>query len=295
VTATSPKRPTSPAKLTRAEDTAASFPGLDSIADRGANALSDMLEALGCRGAIIARGEAELVSASTWRARSKSSALCHFESRPFKGSFTLMLDANLIMRLVDIFYGGDGQADPFSGAFRAADDRMIARVGEHMTALLPSVWRDVAPMAPQLLLSGEAHLAMRGAKLILHPFVVSGLGPEPLSVSWGYPIDFLRQLPSLSNNGGQHVAVAPDPQWQNQMRRAVSEISLPVRTIFARPEVPLSQLLVLKPGDIIPVCLPSTVPVTVAGRVFAEASVGEAGGRTAIKIARIAEGSPIHD
>jgi flagellar motor switch protein FliM len=288
----------SPVLLNRTEDSAASFPGLKTLAERGGNALRDMLERFGARGAIVVRNEPELVSGSAWGARSKPSAQCRFNALPLKGGFSLEIDANLIMRLVDLFYGGQGNCESFAGAFRAAEDRMIARIGAHWAEVLPSVWREVAAITPEALPLATQSLTKpfgRNTKLILQSFRVGGLGPTPLDVTWAYPVDFLRQIPALSCEEQPEAECSPDPKWHRQMRLAVGEISLPVRTIFARPEIALSRLLVLRPGDIIPLCLPATVPVTVAGCVFAEATVGEAGGRTAIKITRITGGNPRHD
>lgn len=293
-------RITSPSRtiLARTEPCATSFPGLDAVADRGCHALRDMLERFGARGTAVERDEAELVTASSMQARRQTAAHCHFDARPLKGGFSFLCDADVIMRLVDLFYGGQGHAEPFAGTFCAADHRMIARIAAYWADVLPSVWREVTSITPEILAPAAPSLTKvygRSAKLIIQPLHIDGLGPSPFTVSWVYPLDFLRQIPALLHDEQAEIAQSPDPQWHRQMRLAVNEISLPVRTIFARPEVPLSRLLTLKPGDVIPVCLPATVPVTVAGRVFAEATVGEASGRTAIKIARIAEGSLFHD
>ena len=59
----------------------------------------------------------------------------------------------------------------------------------------------------------------------------------------------------------------------------------------ASEELPLGRLLNLKAGDVIPICLPSHIPVTVAGRLFAQGTVGEANGRAAICIEKIEQGS----
>ena len=81
--------------------------------------------------------------------------------------------------------------------------------------------------------------------------------------------------------------IGQDPQGPvefDALIDAVMQVHLPVRSIFARPQVPLAKLLSLRAGDVIPVCLPDFLPVTVAGRQFAHGTVGEAGGRAAIKI-----------
>ncbi len=285
-----------PFGLSRRPETADSFPGLDVLGDRICNATHDMLTRFGCRTASISRAETELVSAHVWHARRAASALCLFSMSPLKGHAMLSIDAEMIARLVDVFYGGSGNVGAFQQQFGSADVRMIARIGDYLIAALPSIWRDSAVVAPELVpdsMAGQAPTG-GGGNIIVQSFAVTGLGASPVRLCWAYPVELLRQVPALAGDLAEPVP-AFDRVWTERLNRAVMEVSMPVRTIFARPEVPLSRLLVLKPGDIIPVCLPSTVPVTIGGRIFAEGVVGESGGRTAIRIARIAEGLHVDD
>ena len=282
----------------RKTDTLNSFPGLDAISDHALNSLQDMLAHFGCRTVAVAKGEAEMLSATAWRVRNATSAICCVALSGLKGSFAFATEPELIVRLVDVFYGGTGDTVSYEGSFRQADLRIIARIGAYWADALPSVWRDVhhiEPLYTTMVGDEQAKSFARGAKLVVQTYHVTGLGPQTLCASWAYPLDMLRQMPALAEDGPPAPVPVHDPVWQARMKAAVMEVSLPLRTIFARPEVPLSQLLVLKPGDIIPVRLPTTVPITIAGRVFAEGTVGESSGRTAIRISRIAEGISVHD
>ncbi len=275
-----------------------SFPGLDAVSDRICKSLSDMLSSFGCRSVTVGKDEAEILSAAAWRTRHTASARCWIASSAYKGNFAFSAEPDLIVRLVDVFYGGTGDANPFSGSFQRADLRIIARIGAYWVDALPSVWRDVHDFGTlHALPAGDEQTKSfaQNVKLVVQNYHVTGLGPQTLSVGWAYPLDMLRQIPLLAEHAPAGPSPVPDTVWQAQLKTAMMGVSLPVRTIFARPEVPLSRLLVLKPGDIIPVCLPATVPITVAGRVFAEGTVGESSGRTAIRISRIAEGVSLHD
>jgi flagellar motor switch protein FliM len=279
-------------------DTLTSFPGLDAVGDRTLKSLHNMLAHFGCRSVTVDKGDTEILSAAAWRTRNSASAICWIAPIAFKGSFAFAMEPDLIVRLVDVFYGGTGDTTPYEGNFRQAEVRMIARIGAYWVNALPSVWREVHDNQMQYALmvgDEQTRSFARGAKLVVQNYRVTGLGSEPLSVCWAYPLDILRLMPVLAEAEPTGPSPVPDPVWQAQIKQAVMGVSLPVRTIFARPEVPLSRLLVLKPGDIIPVHLPATVPVTIAGRVFAEGTVGESSGRTAIRISRIAEGVSFHD
>ena len=62
------------------------------------------------------------------------------------------------------------------------------------------------------------------------------------------------------------------------------------RLSTSKDTVTLQRLLTLAVGDIIQVPMPRQIPVTIGGRLFAQGSVGEANGRTAIKIESIQQG-----
>jgi flagellar motor switch protein FliM len=84
--------------------------------------------------------------------------------------------------------------------------------------------------------------------------------------------------------------LSADPEWKDKMRNAALRVPLPMRAILTQADVPVSRLLSLRPGDILPVMLPADVPLLVAGRRFARGTIGEANGRTALKIENM-EGS----
>jgi len=71
------------------------------------------------------------------------------------------------------------------------------------------------------------------------------------------------------------------------MRAAAMRIRLPARTILAHSDISFQRLLTLAPGDILPLLLPTQIPLTVAGHVFAHGSLGEANGRTALLIEKM--------
>ena len=89
----------------------------------------------------------------------------------------------------------------------------------------------------------------------------------------------------------QRIVAALDERFRVVLRSLRREQNRP----RGPDHIQLAMELTLQPGDIIPVCLPNLVPVTVAGRVFARGSVGESNGRTAIKIERIEEGSASYE
>ena len=71
------------------------------------------------------------------------------------------------------------------------------------------------------------------------------------------------------------------------MARALEGVSLPVRSVVARPTLSVQELLALRIGDVIPITLAPRVPLLVGNRRLAEGTIGEQEGRAAFQIETI--------
>ena len=81
---------------------------------------------------------------------------------------------------------------------------------------------------------------------------------------------------------------AKDHVWQAQMERRVEQVRLPVKTVLARPNLRISELMALKPGDVIPINIARHLPLIVGDRVYAHGTVGEQDGAAAFMIEKLA-------
>jgi flagellar motor switch protein FliM len=285
-----------PVSLLRERDDAPGFPGLDRIGERLARGLRDVIAAAGGDGATVKRGTSTLKSFGAWRGEQDAfGALCRYHLPPIKGAMVLAIPPALIIQMVDLFYGGTGETSSARGEFTAAENRYIARFGEQCLPLLAAAWAEVATLNPAL---AGIETDIANAKLgkdmdlvVIQPFAVQIGGGDQVMLTCVYPVAALRPIAALSDAPQPENAAPADPVWRDRLSEAVLEARLPMRSIFARPELPLGQLLSLKAGDVIPVCLPNHIPITVAGRLFAQGTVGESSGRAAIKIEKIEQGT----
>jgi flagellar motor switch protein FliM len=289
-----------PVSLLRERDDAPGFPGLDRIGERFSRGLRDVIAAAGGNQATITRGASQLKSFGAWRGEQAAfGALCRYHLPPIKGAMLMAIPPALIIQMVDLFYGGTGEISSARCEFTAAESRYITRFGEQCLPLLATAWADVATLNP-VLAGIETDIA--NAKLgkdidlvVIQPFAVHIGGGDPVMLACVHPVSALRPIAALSDAPQPESATPADPVWRDRLTEALLEVRLPMRSIFARPELPLGQLLSLKAGDVIPICLPNHIPITVAGRLFAQGTVGESGGRAAIKIAKVEKGSLNHE
>ena len=289
-----------PASLFRISDETSAFPGLDRVGTQFAVGLADVLGAHGAAGTKVRCGETSISTFEEWRDQtSELRAICRYRMAPLKGGMLLAMPQAYVTRLVDRYYGGDGIIPAMRSELSAAEDRFFGRLSEKIAPMLAAAWAEIVaiePVAAKHDHSGSVPTLVPGTRQVaVQHFVAESADGKLLTIEVVYPLSLLRTLPQLVAAPESEEAPQIDPVWQSRLSDAVMQIRLPVRTIFARPELPLAQLLTLRPGDIIPVCLPNQVPITIAGRVFARGSVGDSNGRTAIKIERIEEGSTVYE
>lgn len=289
-----------PASLVRISDETSAFPGLDRVGAQFALGLIDVLAANGDPGAKVCCGDTAITTFEDWRnCTVDTRAVLRYRMAPLKGGVLLSLPQAYVSRLVDRFYGGDGNVAAPRKELSAAEDRFLARLGDTIATLLAVAWAEmvaVEAVAVKRDHSGSLPTLVVGTRQVaVQVFSVEVSAGKSVAIELVYPLSLLRAVPQLVAAPESEEAPQIDPVWKRGLSDAVMQVRLPVRTIFARPELPLAQLLNLAVGDIIPVCLPSHVPVTIAGRLFARASVGDSNGRTAIKIECIEEGSTVYE
>ncbi len=265
------------------------FPGIVRIGDRLARGMAAVFG----HDCTVVPEALTVATVNDWRsAQTSGTLLARIKLHPLNGAVTFAVPLALMMQLVDLHYGGTGDVTETRDKASAAEDLLFSRLAEQFKSLISPAWIDILPLTPELMpIGGPAPLGADASQIAVQPLSVR-VGARLHQAACLYPLPLLRAVPQLLNSTelSEDDENRADPVWQGRLANAVMNVRLPVRTIFARPELPLSQLMSLMPGDIIPICLPNHLPVTVSGRHFAHGTVGETGGRAAIKIDRIEEG-----
>lgn len=270
------------------------LPGLERTGAKLARGLTAACAALG-GASKIGSIEIRIITFAEWKAAQLPVvAVARFRDRAIKGGFLLSVPTALIASLVDVFYGGDGAVEGTTRPFCAAERRLFDRFAKGAGEALAAGWADVTPLAPALTASSfaaeDVALGKPGDVIVNQRFTLADPGPSGGAIEIIYPLAALRGIAGLQ--GASDVAAEEiDPLWRMRLSDAVKQARLPVRTVIARPTVALSRLIALAPGDFIPVTLPARVPLTVAGRLLAHGTIGEANGRAAIMIDKLEQGA----
>lgn len=211
---------------------------------------------------------------------------------PLSGQAMLVLDGGFIFRLVDLYFGGPGLLpNPMPAEFTPTAEAMIARVAGGFAERLRSGWAELAEIAFEAGRT-EANPAMLSHidgedRVVRARFVLTVGEGRQVPVDLLYPAASLKPIAAILSSKVQSRRQAEDPAWTNNLMRAAMNVKLPVRSVLAEPVIPLSQLMSLQPGDIIPISFGPEIPLRVANHRFARGAVGAANGRAAIRVHRI--------
>lgn len=212
---------------------------------------------------------------------------------PNAGAALMVLDGRFVLELLDLFFGGTG-ATPgeLPTEFSPAAAALVARVGATVASQLAAAWE---PLARISFVAGtvEASPALIGGLDADDAVIVTrfGMAPgtaKPIFLDLCYPVAAMK--PHGQALTGKVVAKAsePDDQWRIALTRAAMDVRFPVRSVLAEPVVPLSLLMTLKAGDVIPIAFTNDVPVMVGTDRLGTGAVGTSNGRAAIRLTSLA-------
>lgn len=220
------------------------------------------------------------------------SLLMPFELSKEWGQIVLVVPGQLIGQVLDIQYGGNGEVFP-RNSLSMSETRLVSRLSEHLlpcvNRALQSVLIEPVRTLPVVTDMQAYDLPQYRDSIVLAEIDIRGWGLGPVTIHCFIGYAHAKKMVMRFADANPTVLPA-EPEWQAKMQDAALRVALPARAVLTHADVPVSQILSLRPGDILPILLPTNVPLLVAGRRFAHGTIGEANGRAALKIEHM-EGS----
>ena len=208
--------------------------------------------------------------------------------KPLPGFAFVSVEPDLLLTLLDGFFGGSGRAtvDP-QAAIAPAAQRFLALMLRSFAADLTAAWAPVTPLELELVKQEtNPRLVQLGAPLealLVVKFTVE-FGARSGHIDWLLPEVLLAPVrEALAADGGQTTLLSQEA-WAPALTAALQDAELDTRAILAQAQISLRELVRLSPGDIIPIEPPQQVTLFAGNVPLYRGRFGVSQGRNALKI-----------
>ncbi len=213
--------------------------------------------------------------------------------RPLRGAGLFILDAKLVFKLVDNFFGGEGRHAKIEGReFTPTETRIVQMVLNQVFHDMKEAWHSVLAVDFEYL-SSEVNPAMAN---IVSPSEVVVISTFHIELDGGggelhmaLPYSMIEPIRDVLDSGVQSDIDDVDERWVSALQEDIKEVSVPINTVLCRRRVSLREVAKFKAGDIIPVEMADLLTITANGIPVYKATLGTRDGKLALKIAGRAE------
>lgn len=210
--------------------------------------------------------------------------------RPLRGTALFIMDAKLVFKLVDNFFGGDGRHAKIEGReFTPTEIRVVQMVLSQVFEDMKEAWAAVLDVDFEYV-SSEVNPAMANIVSPSEVVVVSTFhveldgGGGDLHVTM--PYSMIEPVREVLDAGVQSDVDEVDDRWIESLRHDILRAKVPINTKVVEREIKLRDLVDLEAGDIIPIDLPETITMTANQVPLFETRLGQSGENLALQIVK---------
>ena len=208
--------------------------------------------------------------------------------KPLRGTALFILDAKLVFKLVDNFFGGDGRHAKIEGReFTPTELRVVRMVLEQAFVDLKEAWQAIMEVNFEYI-NSEVNPAMANIVGPSEAIVVSTFhialdgGGGDLHVTM--PYSMIEPVREMLDAGFQSDLDDQDERWVNALRQDVLDVDVPIGATVARRQLKLRDILHMQPGDVIPVEMPDEMIMRANGVPAFKVKMGSHKGNLALQV-----------
>jgi flagellar motor switch protein FliM len=208
--------------------------------------------------------------------------------KPLRGTALFILDAKLVFKLVDNFFGGDGRHAKIEGReFTPTELRVVRMVLDQAFIDLKEAWQAIMEVNFEYI-NSEVNPAMANIVGPSEAVVVSTFhieldgGGGDLHVTM--PYSMIEPVREMLDAGFQSDVDDQDERWVNALKQDVLDVSVPLSATVARRQLLLRDILHMQPGDVIPVELPESLVMRANGVPSFKVKLGSHKGHLALQV-----------
>lgn len=213
--------------------------------------------------------------------------------KPLRGTALFILDAKLVFKLVDNFFGGDGRHAKIEGReFTPTELRVVRMVLEQAFVDLKEAWQAIMEVNFEYI-NSEVNPAMANIVGPSEAIVVSTFhieldgGGGDLHVTM--PYSMIEPVREMLDAGFQSDLDDQDERWVNALRQDVMDVDVPINATVARRQLKLRDILHMQPGDVIPVDMQEELVMRANGVPAFKVKMGSHKGNLALQVIELIE------
>ncbi len=213
--------------------------------------------------------------------------------RPLRGTGLVILDAKLVFKLVDNFFGGDGRHAKIEGReFTPTELRVVQMVLQQAFVDLREAWKAVKPIEFEYINSevnpSMANIVSPSEVVVVSTFHVEldGGGGE-LHITM--PYSMVEPIREVLDAGLQTDTDERDERWVRALREDVMSAQVDLECDIVRREVTLRDIVDLRAGDVIPINMPESSIVTANGIPMFHVALGRVKENLALKVTQVVD------
>lgn len=213
--------------------------------------------------------------------------------RPLRGTALIILDAKLVFKLVDNFFGGDGRHAKIEGReFTPTELRVVEMVLTQSFIDLKEAWKSIIDINFEYVNSevnpSLANIVSPNEAVVISSFHIEldgGGGEFQITI----PYSMIEPLREVLDSGLQTDSDEQDDRWLNALREDVLDARVDIECDIVRREVTLRDIVELRVGDVIPIDLPDFHVLTANGVPMFNTQLGQSHGNLALKVKDLIE------
>jgi flagellar motor switch protein FliM len=206
---------------------------------------------------------------------------------PLRGNALLALDPALVFCLVDNFFGGSGrQPGADSREFAPTEMRVVHMLLRAAFGDMREAWAPVAAIDIEHVKS-EVNPSFAQIAAPQEPVVICGF---QLALEGGggdmhlvLPLSMLEPIKDVLEAGPSNAGAAQDDRWLASIKEDIQDAEIELTTMLGNASVTLSQLVGLKPGDVIPCDFSGKATVFAEGVPLFRGSYGASRGQQSVR------------
>jgi flagellar motor switch protein FliM len=206
---------------------------------------------------------------------------------PLRGNALFALDPALVFAVVDNFFGGTGRQQTTEGReFAPTEMRVIQMLLRAAFNDMREAWAPVAAIDIEFVKS-EVNPSFVQIAAAAEPVVICGFqlalegGGGDLQVV--LPLSMIEPLKDALEAGTSGMSSVQDGRWLASLKEDIQDAEIELSTMLGHASVTLSQLVNLKPGDVIPCDFSGKATVLAEGVPLFRGSYGVSRGHQSVR------------